>query len=567
MGPFFAPGKATLGPLHAFLESKMVAITAVAGNLSPVPPGFRLAVITVAFVSVAGCRRESRVESGARGQILHLGNGAEPKALDPGQMEAEVEYTIESALFEGLTNIANDGETILPGVAERWDVSPDGKTYTFHLRPDARWSDGSPVTADDFAFAFRRVFTPTLLSQGNIGGFPIVGAQETMGGQNVPLGVRALDARTLQIQLKFPTPYILYIVAGAPFDPVPRAVVEKFGDPYRAGSPWSRPGNMVSNGAFQLTAWRPNQDVIVTRNPYYWDQARVRLKEVHFYPTDNVESEERSFRTGDLHLTYRLPASKIAVYQDRHDPQLRITPQLDSVFVFFNTKKRPFDDVRVRRAFALAIDRDRIVPLVTHGEFSPGHALTRPGTAGYQPAPVVDYLPDEARRLLAQAGFPGGAGFPAVNLRNRQGNKNLLAEALQEAWRRVLGVSVGIEVEEQKVFFSDMEARNYDLALHSFFYGIQAPETMLMMVLPDSPGNFADWKSPAFAEAFRDANEAPVPGARRAAYDRMERLIQDEAAYVPFAYHNQAHLISPMVKGWRENALYVIDWREIWLEP
>lgn len=527
----------------------------------------RFAVAALALAVFAGCHRETRVESGARGQILHIGNGAEPKDLDPGQMESETEYIIDTALFEGLTNIANDGETILPGVAERWDVSPDGRTYTFHLRPESRWSDGSPVTADDFEFAFHRAFTASLLSQTNIYGFPIVGAQEMMRGQKVPLGVNALDARTLQIQLKFPAPYILYIVAGAPFDPVPRAVVERFGDPYRPGSPWSRPGSLVSNGAFKLAAWRPNQDVVLTRNPYYWDKARVRLNEIHFYPTDDIEGEERSFRTGDLHITYGLPPSKIASYLDRRDPRLRITPQLDTLFMLFNTNRHPFDDARVRRAFALAIDRDRIIPLVNNGEFSPAHALTRPGTAGYKPPPVADYDPDEARRLLAQAGFPGGAGFPAVTLRVRQGNQKSLVEALQEAWRRVLGVSVGIEIEEQKVFFSELEARNYDVAFERYFYGIQAPETMLMAALPDSPENSTGWKSPAFAEAFRDANQATVPGARRTAYDRMERIVQEGAAFVPIAYWNQAHLVSRMVKGWRDNALYAIDWRELWLEP
>ena len=473
---------------------------------------FRLAIIALALVAVGGCHRESRVESGTRGQILHLGNGAEPKALDPGQMEAEIEYVIDTALFEGLTNIANDGETILPGVAERWEISPDGKTYTFHLRPEARWSDGSPVTADDFAFAFRRAFTPSLLCQTNIYGFPIVGAQEMMEGQRVPLGVKALDARTLQLQLKFPTPYILYILAGAPFDPVPRAVVERFGDPYRPGSPWSRPGNMVSNGAFLLTAWRSNQNVVVTRNPYYWDRARVRLHEVHFYPTDDIVSEERSFRAGELHVTYQLPPSKIAAYQSRHDPRLRITPQLDTVFLACNTGKPPFDDVRVRRAFALAIDRNRIVPLVNQGEFSPAHALTRPGTAGYQPPPAEDFRPDEAKRLLADAGFPGGAGFPAVTLRIPQGNRKSLAEALQQSWRRGLGVSVGIEVEEQKVFFSELVARNYQLALDGYFYGVQAPETILMAALPDSPENWTAWKSPRLCRSLPGGQSGDDPG-------------------------------------------------------
>jgi oligopeptide transport system substrate-binding protein len=528
---------------------------------------FRLRVIAPALILFAGCHRESHVESGTREQILHIGNGSEPTGLDPGQQALEIDFVIDSALFEGLTNIANDGATILPGVAESWDVSPDGKTYTFHLRPDARWSDGSPVTADDFEFAIRRVFTPSLLSQNNITGFPIVGAQEMMIGQKVPLGVDALDERTLQIRLKFPAPYILYVLAGAPFDPVPRAVVKEFGDPYQPGSKWSRPGNMVSNGAFELAAWRPNQEVVVTRNPHYWDGARVRLKEIHFYPTDNVESEERSFRTGDLHITYGLPSSKIAVYKDRHDDRLRITPQLVTQYLQINTSKRPLDDVRVRRAFLLAIDRDRIVPLVNTGRYTPAHALTRPGTAGYNPAPVADYDPEEARRLLAQAGFPGGAGFPVFTLRVATGDGNLMAEALQETLRHVLGVSVRIETEESKTFYSDLAAGEYDLAFAGYFYGIQAPETILMVALPDSSENSTGWKSASFAEAFREANETTSTGIRHAAYDKMERIVQEGAAFIPITYLNQAHLVSPMVKGWRDNALYAIDWREIWLEP
>jgi len=527
----------------------------------------RLAVISLVLLAIVGCKRESRAESGARRQILHIGNGAEPKELDPGQQSTEVEYVIDSALFEGLTNIANDGEGILPGVAETWEITPDGKTYTFHLRRDARWSDGTTVTSDDFVFGFRRAFSPNLLCQTNILGFPIVGAQELMMGQNVPLGVEALDARTLQIRLKFPVPYFLYVIAGAPFDPIPRAVVEKFGGPYQTGSKWSRPGNMVSNGAFALTAWRPNQDIVVARNPYYWDQARVRLNEIHFYPTDDVDSEERSFRTGDLHITYALPASKIGAYAERHDPRLKITPQLNTQYLSINTNKGPFKDTRVRRAFALAIDRDRIVPLVNKGKNSPAHALTRPGTAGYRPAPVRDFDPEEARRLLAQAGFNDGNGFPKLVLRTAKGDGGLMAEALQETWRHVLGVSVEIETEEEKTFYTDLQVGNYEIALAGYFYGIQAPETILMIALPDCPGNSTGWNDPAFVEAFREANQAIDPVARRALYDTMEHRVQEGAAFIPIAYSDQAHLVSPKVRGWRDNALYIIDWREIWLEP
>lgn len=523
-------------------------------------------LLWLALLAVAGCRRESRALAAARDGVLLLGNGAEPKELDPGQMAAEIEYNIDTALFEGLVNIANDGETILPGVAERWDISPDGKTYTFHLRPDAEWSDGSPVTADDFEFAFRRAFTPSLLSQTNIYGFPIVGAEEMMEGRKAALGARALDARTFQLRLKFPAPYILYVVAGAPFDPVPRAVVEKFGRPFEPGSAWSRPGNLVSNGAFMLKEWRPNEVVVAVRNPHYWDRDRIRLKEVRFFPTDDVDSEERSYRAGDLQVTYRLPPSKIAAYVQRHDPALRITAQLDGLYLMMNTRVPVLADVRVRRAFSLAIDRDRIVPLVTHGGDSPAHSLTRPGTAGYTPPPVVDFDPAEARRLLAAAGYPGGAGFPQLTLTTSDGLTELI-EPLQDAWQRVLGIHVAIRVEEQKVFFDDLTATHYQIAYSGYFYGIQAPETALMVCLRDSPANSTGWSSPEFEAEFQKANNALDLATRRAAYDRMERIVQQTAAFIPIAFANQAHLVSPMVKGWRENALYAIDWRELWLAP
>lgn len=514
---------------------------------------------------VAGCRRETQVELGAQNQVLHLGNGAEPKELDPATLQTEVEYTIDTALFEGLVNIANDGETILPGVAERWEVSPDGLRYTFHLRPDAQWSDGSPLTAADFVYAFRRVFTPSLGCENNVYGYAITGARAMNEGRGTALGVSAPDAHTIEIQLDFRTPYLLYVLAGAPFVPVPRAVVERFGGGTTTGTAWTRPGNLVGNGPFVLAAWEPNQDLVVTRNPRYWDRGRVRLREVRFYPTDNREAEERAFRAGQLHVTYRLPLSKLAAYRSRGDPRLHLTPQLDSLYLICNVAKRPLADGRVRRALALAIDRNRIVPAVGQGGLSPAHSLTRPGTAGYVPAALVDFDPAGARQLLAEAGFPGGRGFPVVRLQLGNGSGTALAEAIQAGWRESLGVRVEIETQEQKTFFDALRVGDFQLGLMAFFYGVNAPETMLMVAQSGSNWNNTHWKSPAFDQAYHDANFAGDEPTRRAAFDRMEHILHDEAAFIPVAFVNQPHLVSPMVRGWRDNALYVIDWRELWL--
>jgi oligopeptide transport system substrate-binding protein len=516
---------------------------------------------------IAGCGRQTRVEVGAREQILHIGNGAEPKDLDPATQAAEIEYVIDTALFEGLVNIANDGDTILPGVAERWDVSPDGRTYTFHLRSDARWSDGGPVIADDFVYSFRRVFTPSMGCQNNVYGFMIKGSRAMNEGKDAALGVAAIDARTLRIELEYRAPYLLYILAGAPFVPVPRAVVERFGGGTRPGSPWTRPGKIVCNGPFILSSWRPNQEVVATRNPYYWDARRTRLREIHFYPTDDVESEERAFRAGQLHITYGLPTSKIASYRERGDPQLHVTPQLDTTYVLFNVKVPPFNDTRIRRALALAIDREKIVPAVGKGSLDPAHSLTRPGTGGYTPPAVVDFDPSLAQKLLAEAGYPGGKGFPPATIRISRGPLATLVEAIQNSWQEVLGINIGIEVQEQKTFFDAIHSKDYHVAFTPFFYGVNAAETILMIAQGESLWNDTGWKSPAFDQAYHDASFAPDETVRRAAFDRMERLIHDEAPYIPIGFLNQPHLISSKVRGWRDNALYAIDWRELWLEP
>ncbi len=250
-----------------------------------------LLAAAAALSAGAGCSRPTRAELGAREGVLHLGNGAEPRDLDPQTLETSNEYTISTALFEGLVDLSSDGRTILPGVAERWEVSPDGLLWRFHLRPDARWSDGSAVTAGDVVYAFRRAFSPALACEGAPYGFAIRGARAFSQGKEspqTPLGVAAPDERTVEIRLEYPAPYLGYVLSGSPFAPVPQAVVERFGGGSRRGTAWTRPGNLVGNGPFVLKSWSPGADLVVVKNPWYWDRRRVRLKEVHFYPLDNA---------------------------------------------------------------------------------------------------------------------------------------------------------------------------------------------------------------------------------------------------------------------------------------
>jgi oligopeptide transport system substrate-binding protein len=235
--------------------------------------------------------------------------------------------------------------------------------------------------------------------------------------------------------------------------------------------------------------------------------------------------------------------------------------------VIFNTTRPPFDRVEVRRAFALAIDRERLISGVLHESGSVAHSLTRPGTGGYTPPVLPDHDPAEARRLLAQTGYAGGAGFPKVEfLIASRGANAELAQVLQNIWRQELGVRIEIVQQESKTVLDAMGSKNYQAGLTGYFYGTPAAEFMLTVGNGDTPSNWAGWKNPDFNRAFQEAKFSQSAAARHAAYDRMERLVHDEAPYAPLYFTNQCNLIHPSVRGWRDNPLYVIDWRDLWLE-
>jgi oligopeptide transport system substrate-binding protein len=262
-----------------------------------------------------------------------------------------------------------------------------------------------------------------------------------------------------------------------------------------------------------------------------------------------------------------LPITKLGIYRETQPPQLHVTPLLASDYVVFNTTRPPFNDVRVRRALSLAIDRDRLVPAVLHESGSPAHSLTRPGTAGYSPRALPDCDPAEARRLLADAGFPGGTGFPRVEFLNHPSSPSPeLAQALQQVWQRELGVRLEIVQQESKVIFDALESKNYQVALTGYFYGMQAPEFILTLARGGSPSNQSAWKNAAFDRAFTAAEFSTTAEGRHAAYDEMEQLVNAEAPYAPIYFSNQCQIVHPSVRGWRDNPLGIIDWRELSLE-
>lgn len=534
-------------------------------------PTLRLLALLPLALLATGCgRRETAVEQGNRAQILHRGVGNEVTELDPHLVTGIAEGNILRALFEGLVTEHPEDLRPVPGVAERWDISPDGREYTFHLRADARWSDGQPVTAGDFVASFRRILTPSLSAEYANMLYVLRGAEAYHKGRSTDfgtVGAVALDPRTLRLTLHNPAPYFLSLLTNPPWYPVPLAVIARHGAVDRRGNPWTRPDKFVGNGSFLLREWRPHQVIIVAKNPGYWDAATVRLKEIHFYPIDSVDAEERAFRSGQLHLTEFTPVGKIDSYLKTAPQLLRRDPYLGTYFYRFNTRRPPLNDVRVRRALALAPDRRMITGQVARGGQIPATSLTPPGTAGYTAAAALPHDLEAARRLLAEAGFPGGRGLPPLDLLyNTSENHRAVAEALQEMWRRELGVEVRLVNQEMKVVFAARRAGDFQILRSDWIGDYLDPATFLDIFRGDSGNNYTGWNNAEYDALLDSAARTADPAARFALFQQAEAILLREAPLMPLYHHTHVFLIQPSVKGWHANLLDHHPYKHVWLE-
>ena len=511
-----------------------------------------LLLLTAALLTPSCAKRETPAEEAIRTRTLLVGNQNEPATLDPDLADAATDLIITNTLCEGLTVFDEATGTARPGTAERWDISPDGRTYTFHLRANARWSNGDRVTAHDFAYSFERQLAPTHASPYAYMLWPVLHAEAFTGGtvkSFADVGVTVIDDLTLRLTLTHPTPYLLGLAAT--WLPVHRPSVEKYGTRDDRSSPWARPGRLVGNGAFVLTEWSPNARIVVTKNPYYWDAAHNQLERVIFFPTENADVEERDFRAGQLHVTFSVPPTKIAVYRQQSPERLRIDPLLQVYMINFNATKPPLNNPKVRRALALALDRSAIALAVFAGARRPAHTLVPPGCAGYTgPAGQSDDFA-AARALLAEAGFPGGRGLPAMALQVLNDDKMpRLGEAIQAMWRRELGVQITIEPYEQKTWLQNQQTLSHTLAIRGWTADYPDPITFLDIFRTGNGGNWSGWGSPAYDALLDQAAQTADPAVRFALLQKAEGLLLAEAPIAPVVFGARTYLINPAVKNW-----------------
>jgi oligopeptide transport system substrate-binding protein len=532
---------------------------------------FRIVFACVLAGGLAGCGgRETLVERGVREGILYRGNGTEPESLDPHIVRGGPEWTVVAALFEGLVTLDPATGGSAPGVAEAWSTSEDGLRWTFRLRADARWSDGAPVTADDFVYSARRLLSPALGSAHTEDTLHFVrGARAYQAGEIddfTEVGVAAPDARTVVFTLERPTPF--FLSALWQFFPVPRAAVEKHGRIDERGTAWTRPGELVGNGAFVLESWSPGRAIVVRRNPHYWDAARVRLEAVHFLPIENPATEEAAYRSGQLHLTNSLPLQKFDTYAAQVGGPLQVIDNLGVYFFVVNVSRPPLDRPEVRRALALAIDRERLVRQVLRGGTRAATSFTPPEIGGYEPPALLRFDPEEARQLLAAAGFAGGRGFPTVELLfDSRDHHRVVAEAVQQMWREHLGVAVNLRNEETRVLIGSKRQMQFDLARGSWnASSYQDPWYFLGPWVTGGLYNEAQWSDGVYDAALARAADTLDAAERFAALRQAEERFLAQMPAIPVYFTTQVFLLHPSVRGYIPRAFADRHLKYLWLE-
>ena len=495
---------------------------------------------------------------------LVLCNGDEPQTLDPAIVTGQLEGRICLALFEGLTTRNAKGE-VIPGMAESWTISPDGLTYTFTLRPGIKWSNGDPVTASDFVNSWERTLNPLTASQYSYQLYYLVNGEAYGTGKLKDfsqVGVKAPDKRTLIVTLVHPTAYFLELTSFQTLCPVHLPTVKKY------GNDWTKPGRIVSNGPYVLKEWRLEDYILVEANPYYWRP--VPVHRIKVLPTNSPIACFNLFysRKTDLILDTRsIPPSLV---QDiRKEPYFHANPFGATSFMRFNVKRKPFDDVRVRKALALALDKEDIVTKITRCGEAVADTLVPPGNAGYQPPQGLAYNLAEARRLLAEAGYPNGQGFPDVKLLYaKRGVSEQVAAEMQALWRRDLGItSIQLRAQEWKVYLNTQDLIDFDLCLSAWIGDYNDPQTFIDMFVTDGGNNDTGWGDPQYDQMLQTSENTADPAQRMQILHDMEKILVDDGVpIVPIYFWVGMSLYYPdKVGGFEPNFVDDHRWGEFYI--
>ncbi len=513
---------------------------------------FTLAMLALAVTaSVSAAEVPPGTALASRQEIVrHIKD--EPASLDPAKAVGLPEIQVIRDLFEGLTNQDAKGN-IIPGVATQWQTT-DNKTWIFTLRKDAKWSNGDPVTANDFVYSWRRLVDPKIGSTfawfAELAGIQNAGA--ITKGQMTPdkLGVTALDDHRLKVSLDKPVPYFVSLTANFSLYPVPEKVIEK------AGKEWVQPGTLVGNGAYKLQERVVNEKLVLVRNDHYWDNAHSVLTKVTFVPINEESSATKRYRADDIDITESFPKNMYSMLKKELPGQVYTPDQLGTYYYAFNTTKGPTADVRVRKALTWSIDRKIIAEKVLGTGEKPAWHFTADVTAGFKPKPGFlqqhsqEELNQQAKALLAAAGYGPNHPLDLTLLYNSSENNQKVAIAVASMWKKNLGVSVKLQNQEWKTYIDSRNTGNFDVIRASWVGDYNEPSTFLSLLTSTHSGNIAKFNSPEYDALIDKASRETNAEARNDDYNRAEQIIAAQSPIAPIYQYTNGRLIKPWVKGY-----------------
>ncbi|ELY3422347.1 oligopeptide ABC transporter substrate-binding protein OppA [Cronobacter sakazakii] len=505
---------------------------------------------------IAGNAMAANVPAGvqlAEKQTLVRNNGSEVQSLDPHKIEGVPESNINRDLFEGLLVTDVEGHPSA-GVAEKWE-NKDFKVWTFHLRKDAKWSNGEPVTAQDFVYSWQRLADPKTASpyESYLQYGHITNIDDIIAGKKsaTDLGVKAIDDHTLEVTLSEPVPYFYKLLVHSSMSPVPKAVVEKFGEK------WTQPANIVSNGAYKLKSWVVNERIVLERNTNYWDNAKTVINEVTYLPISSEVTDVNRYRSGEIDMTYNnMPIELFQKLKKEIPKEVHVDPYLCTYYYEINNQKAPFNDPRVRTALKLGLDRDIIVNKVKNQGDLPAYGYTPPYTDGAkftEPAwfkMTQEQRNAEAKKLLAEAGYTADKPLTFDLLYNTSDLHKKLAIAAASIWKKNLGVNVKLENQEWKTFLDTRHQGNFDVARAGWCADYNEPTSFLNTMLSNSSNNTSHYKSDAFDKVMQETLQVSDEGQRSELYNKAEQQLDKDSVIVPVYYYVNARLVKPWVGGY-----------------
>ena len=510
-------------------------------------------LVTVSLLAACGSDDAAKTSS-----ILNRSLVTEPESLDAHKTRTTQAAIVLRDIGEGLVSYTPTGE-LTPGAAETWQVSDDGMTYTFHLRPGAKWSNGDPVVAEEFAFSLRRLVSPdTAAFYAQFVGDITNAIAITAGEKNSDtLGVRAIGEHTLVITLERPVPYLLGLLTHPSTFPIHIASFREHGDSF------ARPGKLVSNGAYRLDSWIPGSVVALTRNAHYWNNAETAIDEVRHHVVIQEAAEYARYRAGELQITDSVPPDSIEQARAEMGDQLHVSPYLGVYYYGYNLTKPPFkDSPKLRQALSMAIDREQLVLRTTKRGEAPAYSWVPPGVNNYEP-PVLSFagLTQSERNQIAQSLYKE-AGYSAaeplhVELRyNHSDTQKRVAVAIQDMWRDVLGVETTLINEEFQVLNANVKARVITQVFRSSWIGdYNDAHTFLSLLLSDHSSNSTGYSNDEFDSLMTRAAGQVDLRARRLFLEEAERVMLADHPAIPIYFYVSKHLVSPEVSGWGDNVL------------